>query len=103
MSTPIEIVKEFQLWRRGQGKYAGDVEPPDAEMPYSPAQYGEAIDALIETAERYQALQDAGYLDITVLAAKPAMNNFAGRRKGQTKHVHAHSLNGLADQLKGPQ
>lgn len=59
MSTPIKIVKEFQLWRRGQGKYAGDVEPPDAEMPYSPAQYGEALDALIEMAERYEALRKA--------------------------------------------
>ena len=62
-----------------------------------------ALNALIETAERYQALQDAGYRDITVLAAKPAMNNFAGRRKGETKHMHAHSLDGLADRLKRPQ
>lgn len=57
MSTPIEIVKEMQLWRRGEGKYGRDEWL--VEMPYSPEQFGEAIDAVLADAERFKALERA--------------------------------------------
>ena len=103
MSTPVEIVREFQKWRRGGMRVEGTGEecPPYPEMPSTPEVYGKALDELIVTAERYQTLQEAGYLDITVLAAKPAMNKFVGRRQGETQHLTARSLNGLADVLRG--
>ena len=55
--TPIEIVREMQLWRRAQGKYGLDEYPPG--MPFSPRQYGEAIDSVLRDAERYKALERA--------------------------------------------
>lgn len=55
MSTPIEIVREMQLWRRAQGKYGLDDYPPG--MPFSPRQYGVAIDAVLRDAERFAALE----------------------------------------------
>ena len=57
MSTPIEIVREMQLWRRAQGKYGLDDYPPG--MPFSPRQYGEALDAVLRDAERFKRLEKA--------------------------------------------
>ena len=57
MTKHIEIVREMQLWRRAQGKYGKDKitgEIPYCEMPYSPSQYGEAIDAVLADAEKWQ-------------------------------------------------
>lgn len=42
----ITILKEMNLWRRGEGKYDG-VKP----MPYSPEEFGEAIDFAIKYME----------------------------------------------------
>jgi len=59
--TPIEIVRETQLWRRGEGKYANIREAGAfsaiAAMPYKPEQFGEAIDAVLADAERFKALE----------------------------------------------
>ena len=52
MTKHIEIVREMQLWRRAQGKYGLDEYP--GGMPYSPIQYGEAIDAVLADAEKWQ-------------------------------------------------
>ena len=63
MSTPIEIVREMQLWRRGEGKYANIREAGAfsaiAAMPYKPEQFGEALDAVLSDAERFNALERA--------------------------------------------
>ena len=56
MSTPIEIVREFQRWRRGQGKY-GSYQEPMATIPWGPKVIGEALDAVLLDAERYKALE----------------------------------------------
>lgn len=57
MSTPIEIVREMQLWRRAQGKYGLDDYPPG--MPFSPREYGEALDAVLRDAERFEVIREA--------------------------------------------
>lgn len=44
----IEICKEMQKWRRGEEEYS---EPNT--MPYTPTEFGEAIDELINIAEIY--------------------------------------------------
>lgn len=54
--TPIEIVREFQRWRRGQGKY-GSYQEPMATIPWGPKVIGEALDAVLRDAERFKALE----------------------------------------------
>jgi len=44
----ITILREMQRWRRGEGPYDKD-EP--TTMPYSPKEFGEAIDVAIERME----------------------------------------------------
>lgn len=48
MSTPQQILTEFQLWRRSQGKYGR--EEPRADFPYSAAQVGIALDEVMKDA-----------------------------------------------------
>ena len=48
-----EVLKEFQLWRRGKGKY----EEIGVEMPFSPTIIGLAIDKAIECMERMADLR----------------------------------------------
>jgi len=45
----INILREMQLWRRGQGVY--DTDEP-TRMPYSPAEFGEAIDVAIAVLDK---------------------------------------------------
>jgi hypothetical protein len=65
MSTPtaIEIVREMQLWRRSEGRFADYRETGAFKalelMPYSPQQFGEALDAVLRDAERFKALERA--------------------------------------------
>lgn len=40
----ITILQEMQIWRKGQPPY----DAPGAKMPYSPADFGKAIDMAIE-------------------------------------------------------
>lgn len=54
MSTPIEIVREMQLWRRSQGKY-----DTPCTMPFGPIEFGHALDAVLADAERFKALERA--------------------------------------------
>ena len=75
MSTPIEIVREMQLWRRAQGKYGLDDYPPG--MPFSPRQYGVAIDAVLRDAERFKALERALKENRIAIDTKDAL---AGKR-----------------------
>lgn len=47
----INVVKEMQKWRRGESPYDG-ITPEDYKpMPYSPKEFGDAIDSLIRFAE----------------------------------------------------
>lgn len=45
----INVCKEMQMWRRSEGKYDGGV---PVGIPYTPKEYGEALDVLIHLAER---------------------------------------------------
>lgn len=40
----------MQKWRRGEGVYNGETPAP---MPWTPEKFGEAIDVLIDLAEKY--------------------------------------------------
>lgn len=44
----IQIVEEFQKWRRGEKPY--DYFP--CEMPYTPKEFGEAIDILLKMVKK---------------------------------------------------
>ena len=47
----INIAKEMQKWRKGESPYDG-ITPEDYKpMPYSPKEFGDAIDSLIRFAE----------------------------------------------------
>lgn len=47
----IDIAKEMQKWRKGESPYDG-ITPEDYKpMPYSPKEFGDAIDSLIRFAE----------------------------------------------------
>lgn len=47
----INIAKEMQKWRKGEPPYDG-ITPEDYKpMPYSPKEFGDAIDSLIRFAE----------------------------------------------------
>ena len=51
----IQICKRQQQWRRSQGEFEEewvDDCPVIKRMPYSPKEYGEALDALINFAEQ---------------------------------------------------
>lgn len=51
----IEICKRQQQWRRSQGEFEEewiDDCPVIKRMPYSPKEYGEALDSLINFAEQ---------------------------------------------------
>ena len=52
--TPIEIVREYQRWRRAQGQYAGL-----CQCPHTPEEIGLALDAVLRDAERFKALERA--------------------------------------------
>ena len=44
----IKIVEEMQLWRRGKGKY----DEAGVQPKYTPKEFGEALDKLIEVAKK---------------------------------------------------
>lgn len=45
-----EVLREFQMWRRGEGKYEWRETPSENEpLPYSPKTVGAALDVAIET------------------------------------------------------
>ena len=52
--TPIEIVREYQRWRRAQGQYAGL-----CQCPHTPEEIGLALDSVLADAERLAALERA--------------------------------------------
>lgn len=52
--TPIEIVREYQRWRRAQGQYAGL-----CQCPHTPEEIGLALDSVLSDAERFNALERA--------------------------------------------
>ena len=52
--TPIEIVREYQRWRRAQGQYAGL-----CQCPHTPEEIGLALDSVLRDAERFNALERA--------------------------------------------
>lgn len=48
----LNIVKEMQKWRRGEKPYDTHYESePPKQMPYSPFEYGQALDVLINFTE----------------------------------------------------
>lgn len=47
----IKVVKEMQKWRRGESPYNGVTPEEYKPMPYSPKEFGDAIDKLILFAE----------------------------------------------------
>ena len=93
MSTPIEIVREMQLWRRAQGKYGLDDYPPG--MPFSPRQYGEALDAVLRDAERYKALERENDTNQSDYHCR-----WCFWHKNLGYHIHEAKLAGLADRLR---
>lgn len=42
------ILTEMQKWRRGEAPYDGETPEDHREMPYSPKEFGQAIDVGIE-------------------------------------------------------
>ena len=48
LKKAVEIVTEYQKWRRGKRPYNSDVPVP---LPYTPAEIGEAEDCLISIAK----------------------------------------------------
>ena len=57
MSTPIEIVREMQLWRECQGKYSREAVPLVLSMPYHARQAADALAKVLRSAERYTVLE----------------------------------------------
>ena len=51
----IAVCKDMQDWRRGEGIYNGETPAP---MPWTPEKFGEAIDVLIDLAERQLEMED---------------------------------------------
>ena len=46
----IQIASEMQLWRRGEPPYDGEAPKEYRMMPYTPREFGMAIDTLISIA-----------------------------------------------------
>ena len=52
-----EVLREFNLWRRGEGKYAFSETPSENEpLPYTPKEISVALDVAIDTLEGRQRL-----------------------------------------------
>lgn len=47
INRAIMICKEMQKWRRGEAPYDGEDPETHKTMPFSPQEFGEAIDSLI--------------------------------------------------------
>ena len=49
-----EVLREFQMWRRGEGKYKWIPIVPSASptLPYSPTEVGKALDVAITMLKR---------------------------------------------------
>lgn len=69
----INICKEMQKWRRGERPYDGTTPKTHRPMPYSPAEWGVAVDSLIKFAEETIKAQDffAGLSAAAGLKVKP--------------------------------
>lgn len=50
----IKILREFNIWRRGNGKYS----EAGAKLPYSPKEIGQAIDFAAETLSKPYTKKD---------------------------------------------
>ena len=61
INEAIKVCKEMQMWRRGEYPYDGEDPKTHQIMPYSPKEFGEAIDKLIRFAE--QTLQARVFID----------------------------------------
>ena len=61
INEAIKVCKEMQKWRRGEYPYDGEDSETHKVMPYSPKEFGEAIDKLIRFAE--QTLQARIFID----------------------------------------
>ena len=48
----LEILKEMQKWRRDEPPYDGENPQEHRQMPYSPEEFGEAIDVAIFEIEK---------------------------------------------------
>lgn len=49
----LEVLREFQMWRRGEGKYKWSETPSENETPpYSPGEVGIALDIAIATLKK---------------------------------------------------
>jgi hypothetical protein len=59
MSTPIEIMRDHQRWRTGEGRYSTKEDGSFPPLPHTPEQIGIALDAVLREAERFQALERA--------------------------------------------
>lgn len=55
LGEAVEVCKEMQKWRRSEPPYDGDTPAP---MPYTPQEFGEAIDQLIGLEETLDELQE---------------------------------------------
>lgn len=49
----IKILREMNKWRRGEHPYDGETPETHRGMPYSPQEFGEAIDEVVERIEEY--------------------------------------------------
>lgn len=47
MTNSLQVLKEYNDWRRGVGKYEVNNDTDHVQLAYSPAQIGQAIDAVI--------------------------------------------------------
>lgn len=90
--TPIEIVREYQRWRRAQGQYAGL-----CQCPHTPEEIGLALDSVLSDAERFQALERAQWLRVQVGRDD---RSFVSRRPGSSNEFSCESLGELADYLR---
>lgn len=61
INEAIKVCKEMQKWRRGESPYDGEDPKMYRFMPYSPKEFGEAIDKLIRFTE--QTLQAEVFID----------------------------------------
>lgn len=49
----LEVLREFQKWRRGEGKYKwGETPSENEQLPYSSKEIGVALDVAIETLKK---------------------------------------------------
>lgn len=51
LNQAVKICKEYNLWRRGQHPYDGDTPEDYKPMPFSPEEFGLAIDKLVKFTE----------------------------------------------------